>query len=718
MPPLDLFIIASVVGAAAFFFAGLLLRPRRRLPALEAPSAEPSVGPLREQLASELMDARSQRAAAEQNLAEVRTEQQRLEEEKRRETEKFILSERERERLQAELEQRKRETDRFIASERERERLQAELEERKRETDKFIATEHERERLKTELEVRKRETERFVLSGRERDRLLAQLEDERKRDTEKYHADQRELDLLRSELEKLKQQEQAVQERLRVAEGENRAAFEREERASVAFHQRLASLANERQQQEASLRKQLDELRAQLAQQTSESERLQQERQALAGRESAMRHEVERVLAMRQSAAQEIARAQEAARAAELHERQALEQATEEQKRLLASLQATQKREVVLQARLAQMEVDSRAKGNAEESSRAQQARWQAEMDKLSREIADRQTEAAQLREQNQTLALAAGTSHDELIKARAEAHKLGESLRAAEARLAEKELLAQEIVELRAEHAQAQQSQQDQQGEAKDAKVQLAAAQAKLAELAQVLDENRRLRDQVEELRANQNASEELERLAAEHKRLRLDAELMARRLQELLQDQGEITTLRTQAADAMSLYEEVNYLRRREKELEAQLYSCGFRISRDMPAVAEVPSPQSPMGTMESNLQSLVGAAGARTAVLADIQGFLIASVGESWVEEGLAAFAAVAADMVTRTRSLLPLSQVESVRVIDANRTVLTCRLFESDGQGLGVATLGSDEPPVENTSQAVASLAAIISSKPDE
>jgi hypothetical protein len=687
MSPLELFIVMSVVGAAAFFFAGLLLRPRRPLPS----PAEPPAEPLREQLAAELMNARSQRATAEQKLADFLAEHEQKEDERKRQTEKFI------------------------SGERERGRLRSELEERKRETDKFIASERERERLRVELEEKKRETEKFIITQRERDRLLVQIEEDRKRDTEKYHADQRELDLLRSELEKLKAQELAMQERLRVAETENRAAFEREEKAAVASHQRLAALASERQEKEASLRKQLDEVRTLLAQQTSETQRLQQERQIVVARESAMRQELERMRAIRQASAQESERAQEAVRAAELHEKLALEKATEELTRMQAALQAVQKREVALQARLAQEEADGLAKASMEEGLRAQQARWLEEMEKLTREIADRQAEAAQLREQNRTLALAAGTSHDELVKTGAQAEKLSESLRAAEARLAENERLAQELVELRAEHAQAEQSQQDQQGEAKDAKVQLAAAQAKLAELAQVLDENRRLRGEVEDLRTHQSASEELDRLNAEHKRLRLDAELMARRLQELLQDQNEVSSLRAQAADAVSLYEEVTYLRRREKELEAQLYSCGFRISRDMPVVQDAPSVPSPMGTMESNLQSLVGEPGPRTSVLADTQGFLIASAGESWVEEGLAAFAAVAADTVARTRGLLPLSNIESVRMVDANNTVLTCRLFESDGQGLGLATLGSDEPPAEGTKQAVTGLAAILSNK---
>jgi predicted regulator of Ras-like GTPase activity (Roadblock/LC7/MglB family) len=114
-----------------------------------------------------------------------------------------------------------------------------------------------------------------------------------------------------------------------------------------------------------------------------------------------------------------------------------------------------------------------------------------------------------------------------------------------------------------------------------------------------------------------------------------------------------------------------------------------------------------------METNLHTLVGAGGPRTAVLADAQGFLIASAGESAAQEGLAAFAAVAGEMVSRARMLLPLAEVESVRITDKNSTVLTCHLFESSGEGLGLATLGPGGPEAENTARAIVELAAIVS-----
>lgn len=97
----------------------------------------------------------------------------------------------------------------------------------------------------------------------------------------------------------------------------------------------------------------------------------------------------------------------------------------------------------------------------------------------------------------------------------------------------------------------------------------------------------------------------------------------------------------------------------------------------------------------------------------MLADAQGFLIAGAGESFAQEGLAAFAAVATDLVGRARMLLPLADVRSVRVTDANAMIVTCHLFDSDGQGLGVATLGPGEATAEKTQQAIVELDAIVS-----
>jgi hypothetical protein len=293
-----------------------------------------------------------------------------------------------------------------------------------------------------------------------------------------------------------------------------------------------------------------------------------------------------------------------------------------------------------------------------------------------------------------------------------------------AQIRLRQLDQLRQENAILREEKVHAEVSAHKlatREGDAREAWVQLAAAQAKLSDLERLLEENRTLRDEVADLRLHGEASVELERLTAEHKRLRLDAELMARRLQELLQDQTELADLRARAHDLQALGEEVSYLRRREKDLEAQLYASGSVGRDDQPATAGVPALHSVGTDMEASLRTLVRPDGARSAVLADTQGFLIASAGEPMPQEGMAAFTAIASEMVARTRILLPLADVDSIRVSDTNRIVLCCRLFETDGQGLGVATLGPGEPSVPEADRVVNELAVAVAGKivePDE
>jgi hypothetical protein len=245
-----------------------------------------------------------------------------------------------------------------------------------------------------------------------------------------------------------------------------------------------------------------------------------------------------------------------------------------------------------------------------------------------------------------------------------------------AQARLGELDQLRQENANLREEKVHAEASTRElatREDDARDARVQLAAAQAKLSDLERLLQENRTLRGEVADLRLHGEASVELERLTAEHKRLRLDAELMARRLSELLQDQAELADLRARFHDLQALGEEVAYLRRREKDLEAQLYASGSAGPDDQPAPG-VPALHSVGTDMEASLRALLQPDGARSAVLADTQGFLIASAGEPMPQEGMAAFTAIASEMVARTRILLPLADVDSVRVRDTNRIVL--------------------------------------------
>lgn len=517
-----------------------------------------------------------------------------------------------------------------------------------------------------------------------------------KREEEKRNLAERERDSARAEAERLSAKERTLAERLRIAEDQNRAAFEREEKQAEAWGAQLQIGKAEQKRQDQALYDELEQLRAETGRQKAEQARLIEER---------ARHEAK---------AGEAERALEELRARS--QRQSKE-ADDDRENLRSALLAAEEREREMLRRLAETESAGHGKVAAAEAAlQALQTAAQAEKQQLVEQLQRAEDQSLGKRQESQDLATRLRALEETVAHEREQGRVATEGLRAAEARLGDLDRLAQENSVLReeqAEFAREAKWQAERGDEAKDVRVELAAAQAKLAELGQTLEENRRLRDEAAELRQHQEASGELERLTTAHKQLRLDAELMARRLQELMQDRNELVSLRAQAAEAASLVEEVAYLRRREKDLEAQLYASGMYASREMPAVSGELLVQTPVSNMETNLHSLVGAGGPRTAVLADAQGFLIASAGESAAQEGLAAFAAVAGEMVSRARMLLPLAEVSSVRVTDKNSMVLTCHLFDSAGEGLGMATLGPGEPEVGNTARAIVELAAIVS-----
>jgi hypothetical protein len=521
-------------------------------------------------------------------------------------------------------------------------------------------------------------------------RALAEAEKQRQADVQVMQEAEntrraltRERDSAQAECARLLAKEKTLAERLRAAEDSGRAALEQVESNAAAWDARWQAAEAERARHEQARAEELAQLR-------ERCERQAKEKQDAEFRERSLRADLEHTVAVWKDKHAQAEAAWQGALASQ--------QAAAENK-VAASEAAWQTR----------LEAASRARQSNEST-------LQSEKQQLTAQLQQLRDEQAKNRERTEQLTLALQTAEETLVGERAEAKSTVLALRAAEERMRDWDRLTRENAELRDERARAADDVKwavDRDGEAKDAKVELAAAQAKLAELGEVLQENRRLRDEVGELRLHQGASDELERLTSAHKQLRLDAELMARRLQELKHDQAELVPLRAQAAEAASLEQEVVYLRRREKELEAQLYASGFYASREMPALSGELFVQTPVSNMETSLDSLLGEGGPRTAVLADSQGFLIAGAGESFAQEGLAAFAAVAGEMVARTRMLLPLAEVHAVRVTDANRIVLTCHLFNSDAQGLGIATLGPGEPSAENTQQAIVALAAIIS-----
>lgn len=518
-------------------------------------------------------------------------------------------------------------------------------------------------------------------------------------------AAERERDDARAETQRLTQESKTLGERLRSAEAHNRQAFEQEEKTAEAWESQLQEQKAEQLRQKEIIDTELRSLRQALGEQRAAGALLAERERAARESQAAIERELEQARTERRRREGDLKSLAESLERAEEDKRSALA--------LQAQSEATwrQKLENTLSesaAQAAELETSWAAKqevllGDLQRLSE-ELSRCKADCDGLVAQNRDLQAKHRVVSEALSAVGSTAATAHDERQEA--------------QTRLAELEQLRQENAVLREEKAHAEDSARElvARGEdAREVRVQLAAAQAKLSELERILEENRRLRDEAADLRLHGEEVVELEKLTTEHKRLRLDAELMARRLRDLLQDQAELADLRARAQDMAALGEEVEYLRRREKDLEARLYASG-RLTRDnLPAMTGVQALHTVGTNMEASLHTLVRPDSARTAVLADVQGFLIASAGEPQPQEGLAAFAAIASDMVARTRMLLPLADVSSVRVSDTNQIVLSCRLFSTAEQGLGVATLGPGEPSPEDADRVVSELAAAVAGK---
>jgi len=534
------------------------------------------------------------------------------------------------------------------------------------------------------------------------------------------------LDESKARLAAEEQQGRGIRDAMAGAERDRDTARAELQRLSSELQAQKAEHAREKGAADLELqhlRQALDEQKAEHARQSAAAElELPRLRQALDEQKTEVLRLAERERAFQASlttAAQDLAQVREQRQRfeAEVKDLTASLRQAEESQRQAASVRAKDQADWQQKYQLLGAQIQAKASASQAVSTAKQDALL-ADVQRLTEALSRCKGECDVLGTQNRDLQTKHRVLSETLATMESSAGRTRGDWQEAQVRLRELDQLRQENANLREEKAHAEVADRERathEDDVREVRVQLAAAQAKLSDLERLLSENRKLRDEVADLRLHSEASVELERLSAEHKHLRLDAELMARRLQELLQDQAELADLRARFHDLQSLGEEVAYLRRREKDLEARLYASGAPIEADALSTAGVQALHTVGTDMEASLHSLVQPEGVRSAVLADTQGFLIASAGEPLPQEGMAAFAAIATEMVSRTRALLPLAEVDAIRVSDTNRMVLTCRLFETGGQGLGVATLGPGEPSSQDADRVVSELAVAVAGK---
>jgi hypothetical protein len=103
-------------------------------------------------------------------------------------------------------------------------------------------------------------------------------------------------------------------------------------------------------------------------------------------------------------------------------------------------------------------------------------------------------------------------------------------------------------------------------------------------------------------------------------------------------------------------------------------------------------------------------------RAVVLADSHGLPIGAEGDADTHEGLAAVTGLMGHLAEQAQQLLPLGVVSWVAFRDQNDLVVACRLFDCQGDGMALATLGSTEPAPEVLDRVVAGVVSTLGIPP--
>lgn len=238
----------------------------------------------------------------------------------------------------------------------------------------------------------------------------------------------------------------------------------------------------------------------------------------------------------------------------------------------------------------------------------------------------------------------------------------------------------------------------------------------AEVEQLERLREENYKLRNEAERLRIHETASRELDRLTVEHKRLRLESELLTRRVDELKSAQIELAELRRQWTDQSVMLSDAREMREQQSMLEAQLYALGQtpHTKRARPSCSTPIEIGNKAHELEERLSPLLAQWGLRSVVLADAGGFPIVVAGDPLAQEGLAAFSALVSDVGQRACHLLPFGNVLWVNWVDVNGMAVSCRLFSLGQEDFAVAAIGPEGLDRARADELVAVLRQILTS----
>lgn len=300
-----------------------------------------------------------------------------------------------------------------------------------------------------------------------------------------------------------------------------------------------------------------------------------------------------------------------------------------------------------------------------------------------------------------------------DLAAAQAEVRTLQARAHLAEGRAAEVDRLRDENHALRDEQQRSSEAAREMvatQGELRDARLRLQVAESRAQESEVLRDENRGLRTELDDLSDAKIAVGELTALREQYRQLRLEADLLARRVDELSHHGTEAAELRDKV-HALSSGEQ-DGLRARLQALEAQLFALGKTPAAPRSHGVEGETHGRAPAAGNFGLEALVAMEPIRVAVLADTRGLLIAGAGDRDHQEGLAALGSLASGLALRAREYLPLAEVRCVQLSALDDVTFACWLFGNNEFAL--STVGSGAAPQDAIDRVINAASADLAS----
>ena len=527
------------------------------------------------------------------------------------------------------------------------------------EQEKSVLTDRLRaaERSAGQLDVLTKALEGAKARAADRDALAQQLEAERNKPTDGGAKQQ--LQALAHRYERLQQERNSLADRLRLAE--------RSEAQVVALTKTLeaakARAADLAQQLDATRGKQADAAGSQQQLQAI-VQRLERDKRTLQERAKAETDELRKEVTTYQQAQEklksDLANARKQVESARIS-------AGSESKQLAAQLHETQDQLRVANTKIQQLEALRQD---------LEQARQQLAD---AREMEDRSSDAAR-----QVTQLSATVQALKLELSQAQSR-----LAASDQDREHRHELVEENEQLRANVARSVQFEEQE----RQLRQKLQALEARAEEAEALREHNAELRDQLRDLQRFEEDAKQLSALETELRSAKLDNEMLRRRVEEAGSDPDSRIELHQQLEEARRRATDADALQRRVDALEARLFALDL---------AELPADTRRSRTLGHHEAALEDApsclirVGAKTAVLADNAGLPVASAGIAKHQESLAALSGLALEFADRVRTLLPVSTIRLVRLIDERQMNVYWSLFDSRGERYALSGVGEGMP----------------------